>query len=171
MSGISFVEPLLYMLAAIAILFAAAYNIFSLRNGERMRRAELRTKKAELLWSIYRRWDDSDFLRAWNEVSAWQWKDYDDYMARYGPGSDPENEVKRGMIGIYFESVGVLLKRGLIDVFEVDDMMSGYIIAYWAKFSPVMAEFRKRNNRPEAGEHIEYLYREVKKVYDSQHKS
>jgi hypothetical protein len=140
-----------------------------LTNNEKRRREELRIRKAELLWSIYRRWDEPDFLRAWNEVSSWEWKDYDDYMRKYGPGSDPELEVKRGMIGIYFESLGILLKRGLLDVSEIDDMMSGYVMGYWRKFEAVMLEFRRRNNRPEAAEHIEYLYNEVRWVYMEQH--
>ncbi len=33
-----------------------------------------------------------------------------------------------------------------------------------------MEEFRKRNSRPEAGKHIEYLYSEIKKVYDAPQK-
>jgi hypothetical protein len=73
------------------------------------------------------------------------------------------------MVRIYFENIGVLLKRGLIDVSEVDDMISGYVMGYWRKFENAMVEFRKRNNRPEAAEHIEYLYNEVQQVYKEQH--
>ncbi len=78
--------------------------------------------------------------------------------------------MKRGVVGNY-ESVGVLLKRGVIDVSEVDDRMSGSILSYWGRFGAVMEEFSKRNSRPEAGKHIECLYSEVKKFYDAQHKS
>ncbi len=170
MSATSFAEPLVYMLAAIAILFAAAYNIFSLRNGEAIRRAEIRIIKAELLMNIYSRLEDSEFLRACNTLNAWQWKDYEDYTVKYGPDSDPELELKRDIVGNYFESVGILVKRGLIDISEVDDRMSSYVLGYWGKFGPMIKEYRKRNSKPEAGEHIEYLYVEVRKVNDAKYK-
>jgi hypothetical protein len=40
-------------------------------------------------------------------------------------------EIKRDMIGIYFESIGVLVKKSLIETSAIDDMMSGYVIGYW----------------------------------------
>ena len=169
MVDVTLISSLLYPVAALTLTIAAAYYVLNLARNERRQDEELKVRKAELLWSIYMRWDEPDFLRSWNEVSSWEWKDYDDYMRKYGPGSDPELEIKRGMIGIYFESVGVLVQRGLIDVSEIDDMMSGYVMGYWRKFEPVMVEFRKRHNRPEAAEHIEYLYNEVRRVYEEQH--
>jgi hypothetical protein len=151
------------------LTIAAVYHLLNSANNKKIQGENLRTRKAELLWSIYKRWNEADFLRSWNEVSSWEWENYDDYMRKYGPGSDPELEIMRGMIGTYFESVGVLLKRGLIDVSEIDDMMSGYVMGYWRKFEDVMTEFRRRHNRPEAAEHIEYLYNEVRRVYEKQH--
>ena len=150
------------IVAALAFTFAALNYMMLSRSDDKRR-------EAELLMKLYKRWGEPDFLEAWNVVSALEWSDYDDYMSRYGPGANPELEVKRGMVGIYFESMGILLQRGLVDISQIDDMMSGYIIGYWSKYEPVMSEFRKRHNRPEAGEHIEYLYNEVKKVYDVQH--
>jgi hypothetical protein len=67
-----------------------------LRNNEKKQKEELKVRKAELPWSIYKRWNEPDFLRSWNKVSSWEWNDYDDYMRKYGPGSDPELEINRG---------------------------------------------------------------------------
>jgi len=169
MFDITLISSLLYSVAAITLIIAAVYHVLILMNNEKKQNEKLKVRETELLWSIYKRWSEPDFLRSWNEVSSWEWKDYDDYMRKYGPGSDPEDEIKRGMVGIYFESIGVLVKRGLIDVSAIDDMMSGYVMGYWRKFEGIVMEFLKRNNRPEVAEHIEYLYNEVRRVYKEQH--
>jgi hypothetical protein len=161
MVDMALISSFLYSVAAVTLTIAAIYYVILSRNGEKERRDSNKVREAELLWSIYKRWSEPDFLRAWNEVSSWEWKDYDDYMRKYGPGSNPEDEIKRGTLGTYFESIGVLVKRGLIDVSAIDDMMSGYVLGYWRKFESVMIEFRRRHNKPEAAEHIEYLYNEV----------
>ena len=61
------------------------------------------------------------------------------------------------------------MKKGLIDVRMVDDLMSTYIIGYWEKFVFVAKELRRALNNPTVSENVEYLNNEVKRIYDEEH--
>jgi hypothetical protein len=64
--------------------------------------------------------------------------------------------------------LGVLVKRGFIDVAIVDDLMSGQVVSFWEKFRPIYVEARRRRNWPQLVEWVEYLYREVKGIMEKQ---
>lgn len=72
-------------------------------------------------------------------------------------------------MGNFYEGIGVLVKRKLIDVNLVDDLMSGFILRSWEKIEPIIKEFRERENWPQAWEWIEYLYHQIKPIVEEQH--
>lgn len=63
----------------------------------------------------------------------------------------------------FFEGLGVLVMKGLVDVALVEDLLSERVIWYW---EDVMRESREDArifvNDPKQGDHIEYLYHEMK---------
>jgi hypothetical protein len=61
------------------------------------------------------------------------------------------------------------VKRGLVDVALVDDLMSGHVVASWQRFGPIIIESRKIMNWPQNGEWWEYLYHEVNEIMEKQH--
>jgi hypothetical protein len=79
----------------------------------------------------------------------------------------PEMEKKLGMMypqtGYFFEELGILLHRKLIDISLVDDLFSGPIIRFWEGARPYIEEARKRLNEPQYAEWFEYLYNKMKK--------
>ncbi len=70
---------------------------------------------------------------------------------------------------MYLEGIGVLVKRGLIEASFVDDLMSSVVIGYWEKYRQYVYDYRVRRNVPQMGEYIEYLYNQVKPIFDEQH--
>lgn len=74
----------------------------------------------------------------------------------------------RTTIGKYYEGIGVLVKRGLIDPTFVDDLMSSAIMKYWEKYEPIAKEDRKRW-MPMAAEYQEYLYTMIKPIVEIQY--
>jgi hypothetical protein len=64
---------------------------------------------------------------------------------------------------MFFEGIGILLKRKLIDIELVDDMFTSPIKWSWEKYKDVVLETRKVENQPEIFEWFEYLYNEMKK--------
>ena len=65
-------------------------------------------------------------------------------------------------IGYFFDGLGVLVRRRLIDISLVDDLMSSSIFWLWEKMEPIVRERRKRRSRPQIWEWVEYLYNEMK---------
>jgi hypothetical protein len=46
----------------------------------------------------------------------------------------------------FYKGICVLVKRKLIDVTLVDDIMSESVVKYWEKFQPLIGELRTRMN-------------------------
>jgi hypothetical protein len=61
----------------------------------------------------------------------------------------------------YFEGIGVLVSKGLIDVELVDDLMSGPLTHIWERMLPLVPSMRHVLG-PQAGEWYEFLYNKVK---------
>jgi hypothetical protein len=163
------------LLTAVTVSIAAIYYTLTLRytrrNQELTLKAQeqaLETRQAQLFMSIYSTYSSAEFHKAYREILNCQWKDYDDFQSKYGFEVNPDADAKGRMINAYFEGVGVLMKRGLIDPSIVDDLISGVIIRYWEKYEPYILEYRKRRDWPQAGEHVEYLYNKIKPIASKQ---
>ncbi len=117
---------------------------------------------------LKKRRKDSEFTRHFNIIQSWAWKDYDDYLEKYGP-ENMEASTAWWSVGKVFEGIGVLVKRGLIDVSLVDDLMSGQVLQYWEKVEPICREDRRRLDYPQAWEHVEYLYDQILPLVEEQH--
>jgi len=61
----------------------------------------------------------------------------------------------------------LLVRKCLIDIDIVYDLLATFIVIVWEKYLPIMLAQRDYYNRPVWGE-FEYLYNEVKKI-DQQH--
>jgi len=105
------------VLTGIGIIVAISYYTLTLRNANR-------TRQAQLFMQLYDRWVDVEFKQLQREVSEMSWVDYDDYLRKYGPQSNPEANDKTRSLGAYFEGIGVLVNRRLIEASMVDDLMS-----------------------------------------------
>jgi hypothetical protein len=149
------------------VLAGFTYYVLNVRNSQRIQKMTLETRQAQLFMQIYNRWADREMTKMEYEFQEWQWNDYDDYVRKYE--SDVNSLSLRTTIGKYYEGIGVLVKRGLVDPTFVDDLMSTGILRYWEKFEPIVRETRARSDWPQRAEYQEYLYNQIKKVAESQH--
>ncbi len=65
------------------------------------------------------------------------------------------------MVGNFYQRVGALLKRGLIDVNLVDDIL--YVSKVWERMESFAIFTRKQYSFPRFLDLFEYLYNEMKK--------
>jgi hypothetical protein len=93
---------------------------------------------------------------------VYKWDGYDDWLAKYGPDADIEAWANFNSVGFFFDGIGVLVHREMIDIQLVDDLMSSSIIWLWEKMEPIVVERRRVRNRPQIWEWVEYLYKELK---------
>jgi len=155
-------QTLSIVLTGIGLIIALAYYAFQIRNQNR-------TRQAQLFMQLYDRWLEVEFKQLQREVSEMSWVDYDDFLRKYGPQSNPEAYDKIRSLGAYYEGIGVLVNRKLIEPSMVDDLMSNSIISHWEQLESVIKEERRDLNYPQAAEWFEYLYYVIRQIAERQH--
>jgi hypothetical protein len=150
------------VVVAAGVLVGVVYYVLDLRHQSSMRQTEIETRQANLFMQIYDHFYNEDFLNKLNEVIyRWEWKDFDDFWHKYGPSANAEAFAKWDSVGTYFKGIGVLLKKNLVDLDLVDELMGTSIRKYWEKTSPIVKEIRAQ--WPHSLEGVEYLYNELQK--------
>jgi hypothetical protein len=147
-------EQVLYVIPVLALAASISYYAMVLRNQNK-------TRQTQFFLQFYSRLTDKAFYDEFIRVRDQKWGDYEDYVEKYGYGPT--------LFGLFIEGVGLLVKRGEIDVELVDDLMSSLVIGFWRSHGPVMLEMRKRRGLPQISEYTEFLYNEIMKVASKQH--
>jgi len=142
------------VLASTSVMAAAIYYILQIRQQTKVRQTDLVTR-------LYSTFASLEFQEAWHKIYFTEFKDYDDFVEKIGG--------KRWPVLIFYEEVGVLLHRKLIDIGLVDDLLGNSIRTLWEKIRYVMEEARKRYD-PRFYKYFEYLYNEMKKREQQQAK-
>jgi len=102
-------------------------------------------------------------------VANFEFTDFEDYERKFGPQSNSEEYDDHFSVATFYEGIGILVKRGLIDPGLIDDMMSESVLTFWVKYRDVFYEIRRKYNQPMGAEHIEYLYESILKIVKEQH--
>ena len=152
---------------AIAAVIGVTSYINSNKRSEEARRRELETRQAQLFMGIFQATTTKEFLTDSEElIHIWNWRDYEDYDAKYGEITNLEGNGKLSYIMSFFNGVGVLVQKGLIDSELIYDMKRIAIIDVWEKFSPIVREWRTRYSAPQIFGGYEFLYDELKRIRD-----
>jgi hypothetical protein len=154
------------IIAAAGVLIGVAYYILNIRHQSKVRQTDLVTR----LYSVFLR---QEFMDVFMKFSSLEFNDYEDYVKRYGPilsmgkhglefNDTPE---LRSLLFVdnFFNQVGCLLYKKLIDADLVKDVFSYRVEFFWKRAEPLIKGCRKDSNQPEMGKWFEYLYNEVKK--------
>jgi hypothetical protein len=136
-------------IASAGVFAAAVYYILQIRHQTRMR-------QTDLVIRLYSTRTSKEFQESWRKVMAKEFKDYHNYEKWYEWSDFIE-------VGLFFEGVGILLNRKLIDIGLVDDLHSYIVKTTWEKIKRVVEDVRKHNNAPQIYEWFEYLYNEMQK--------
>jgi len=150
------IQTISVSLAALGILVAATYYTLTVRNQNR-------TRQAQLFMQIYSVFRTEEFQDNITEIMSWKWNDYDDFLEKYGPTTNPKAWRALGSVAGYFEGIGLMVNKKLIDISLVENLMSTHIIIFWEKINPLSIELRRAFNRPQIDVWKEYLYNEIKK--------
>ena len=135
-------------IAAASVVVASTFYSFQIRNQRRLR-------KTDLVMRLYTTFDSLEFQRAFHTVYWADFHDYDSAMAVTGG----ERQLWTYLLSFY-DQVGVLLRRRLIEFDMVDDLLGNSTRQLWEKVLPAIREARERYD-PRLYEHFEYLYDEM----------
>ena len=138
-----------------SIIVGVAYYIMNIQNNQKnqeltlkAQQQQLETRQAQLFMQIYSHWYTTDFWDHWETLMNYDFKDYNQYVEKLTPEISRSNRT----LFSFFEGLGVLVKRELIDPYLIDDLLSAIITSYWNKMKPFWIEYRVRHNTPMAGE-------------------
>ena len=151
------------VLTGLSVSLAAIYYALTLRRQQE-------TRNAQFLFQIFQNAQDHRFLQTLSETIWLQdVKDFDDWWEKYGPENNMEFFKRWFSMMLFYEEIGILVKRKLIDPTFVDDMMSGPILLVWEKYELINRGIRERYGYPQWQEWQEYLTGEIRKIVDKQH--
>jgi hypothetical protein len=154
-----------------SLVVGIIYYITIMRNQQKNQELSLKaqehaTETREL--DIYMRWQleltKPDVTENITKVLALEWEDFNDFARKYSHNVNPEEAGKRFAVWGYWNGLGYLLHRGVIDADTVFEMAGNWAIGNWHKFEPIIHGFRERDGRPESWRWFEYLADEMKKV-------
>ena len=93
-----------------------------------------------------------------------EWDDLDDYFRKYGPMTNLDGYSEHAYLWQLYDTVGFLLKKEVIDVSFLDDLLKATVLFAWRKFEPVIKANRERAGQPNLWNQFEYLANEIKKA-------
>jgi hypothetical protein len=160
------IQTISIAIASASVTLAVIYYIFQIRHQSRVRQTDLVTR-------LYSAFLSQELMDVFMKFSSLEFNDYEDYVERYGPilsvgkhglefNDTPE---LRSLLFIdnFFNQVGCLLYKKLIDADLIKDVFSYRVEFFWKKAEPLIKGCRKDSNQPEMGKWFEYLYNEMKK--------
>ncbi|MEM2118075.1 MAG: hypothetical protein QW386_03540 [Candidatus Bathyarchaeia archaeon] len=151
------IQTISIVLASASVITGVVYYAFQIRHQARIR-------KTDLIMKLYSDYRSNEFREALIKVVNLQFEDYEDYVKKYGSWfSDEPAHKAMAMVAMFFEGIGILLRRKLIDVGLASALFGTSIMLFWEKMKPVMLGLRKQANDPKVWEGFEDLYNEILK--------
>jgi hypothetical protein len=104
---------------------------------------------------LYSRYGSEGFQKSLDKLRQRDLKD-PDYFKKYGL-------AELVTVGTFFEGIGILLRRKLVDIGLVDDLFTASLKMAWDLIKDSIVEARKEYDQPTIFEWFEYLYNEMNK--------
>ena len=167
------IQAVYYMVAATGVLVAAVYYILNLRVSQRNQELTLKaleqsakaqqqtleTRQAQIFLNVNDRIQSQEFLSAWTKVIRTPWATWEEYSRLYH--DDKEFRDAEQLVQGIYESLGVLVREGLLPIRMVALLMCGMTRLYWEKHIPVIDEGRRVTGSRRLYSENEYLYGEL----------
>jgi hypothetical protein len=141
------IQRTLAIAAPLAVIVGVIIALIQLRNQARLR-------QLEIVMRLYSSFGEEGFLRHYRRVAGWKFKTY----AAFRKKNSPDDYVSLFVVGVFFENMGLLLKRKLAPIDLLDDLLSGPILEIWPKVRPVWVGLREEQNQPSWAEWFEFFY-------------
>lgn len=155
MSFVLDVSTVSVVIASASVIGSAIYYMVETRHQRRMRRTE-----SIVRLSPWFSMDAKDVQEAISNVCSAEYADYRDYLSKYA-GKPEQTSLK--LLGNYFEGIGLLVSRKLVEVDLVFDFWGDIAESVWDDYVEVINGMRKDSGTPYTFEYWEFLVEEFKK--------
>ncbi|UCE95748.1 MAG: hypothetical protein JSV51_08580 [Candidatus Bathyarchaeota archaeon] len=137
------------LVASIGVIIGVILTVVELRNLVKQR-------QTDLVMRLHARFGTREFIDAWENTLTREFDDYRKYVAEHGM-----SDV--AIVGSFFEGIGLLLHRKLIDIDLVAELFRESSKMTWERARSIVRGQREQYNEPRWGEWWEYLYNELQK--------
>ena len=141
------IQRILSIAAPLAVLIGVIIALLQLRNQHRLR-------QLEIVMRLYSSFGQEGFIRHYRRVAGWKYKTYAAFRKR----NNPDDYVFLLVVGVFFENMGLLLKRKLAPIDLLDDLLSGPILEAWPKTRPIWIGLRDEHHHPARAEWFEFFH-------------
>jgi hypothetical protein len=107
---------------------------------------------------LFSRFYEPNFWRNLDEILDYEYESIDELVERYDSQKRPDEASKFKSIASYFYGIGALVKKRLIDIDLVYELMPRMIFRFWEKLKPL-----EQQMDPKEAEMLSNLYNELKK--------
>jgi hypothetical protein len=142
-------------IASASVIAGVVYYAVQIRHQSRLRQTE-----SVIRLSPWFNMNAREVQEAITQVCSIEYKNYEDYLKRYS--EKPEHMMLK-ILGNYFEGIGILVYRKLVEADIVYDFWGDIIQSSWEKIQPLVIDMRKDIGDPNMFRFWEYLYNEMKK--------
>lgn len=155
-------ETVLDIIPVIGLAVALVYYSMTLNNQNK-------TRQAQLFMSLYETYQTTEFKNIYTDILFhWEWENYEDWWSKYGADNNPQAFSDWNSIAGYCDGIGVLLKKKLIDISIVDELLANTIIPLWEKMGSNILDAREHRGKwrkplPVLHSNFEFLYSELAK--------
>ena len=153
MVDLALLQTVSYIAGALGVCVAAIYYVLNLRVQQTNMKNTLDTRQAQLFMQVYQEQSTSEFLRLWDDAMNRS----EDDIERLWSTKSVYNDAPYIAVTKYFEGIAVLLKKHLLDIDLVYEVMPTMIMSFWLKYEPHIESARERLNMPQAARNLEYL--------------
>ena len=137
------------MIAAAGVMIGVVYYILEMRHQSKVR-------QTDLVMRLYSTFGSKEFQDAWTRIESIEFKNYDEYVKKCGSGDYVQ-------CATFFEGIGVLLQKKLIDLNLVDALFSEPLKHAYERMKPIIEGNREQFHSQRVFENFEYLYNEMRK--------
>jgi hypothetical protein len=147
-----------YLIAALSFAVTCAYYIINLKEGTKNRRIAL-TNSLMLPQFL-----TEQGVKQLIDLMNLDWKDFNDFQAKYDSQINPEVAAKRIAVWQVFDNIGYQYRIGALDADTVFSVCSIHATNMWLKFKPIIEEYRKSDYGKDTFSDFEYLAGEMAKI-------
>lgn len=157
-------QTILTYLTLISVPVGVAYHIMTLNNTRKNQQMQLETRQASILMNLYQTARSPEFTEMVDHILfRINFTDWKDLEKKIHPDTRSEERTMWFSVLNFYEGVGLLVKRNLLDISMVDELFGVFLVILWEKMGPHEMESRERFNLPNLYSNFEYLYNEIMK--------
>ena len=155
MSMVFDIQTVSVLLASASVVAGVIYYMLETRHERIVRQTE-----SILRLSPWFSMNAKEIQEAINQACSAEYIDYENYLEKYR--GQPEQTALK-LLGNYFEGIGLLVYRKLVETDIVFDFWGDITLSMWEENQDLILAMRKDSGEPRMFEYWEFLAKEMKK--------